>query len=122
MKNFEVGKELKELLSVSAVSYFVGDKIFPIVANEGTTFPFVVYRRNGYTPASNKDYRSEIVSVEIVCLSQNYKESVELANAVADSLINKETELIEDIKITNLSEDYSEDSFLQNIYLDVYLN
>ncbi len=122
MKNFKVGKELRTLLSNSGeVTKLVGSKVFPIVANEGTTFPFIVYRRTNYTPASNKDYTSEIVGVEINILSQKYDEAVNIADVVATSLDRKETNFIEDIKITNISEDYIEDTFVERIYLDIYI-
>jgi hypothetical protein len=51
MKNFTVGKELTALLIAdSTVQKLVDNKVFPLVANAGTTFPFIVYRRNGYRP------------------------------------------------------------------------
>lgn len=122
MKNFKVGKELRTLLSNSGeVTKLVGSKVFPIVANEGTTFPFIVYRRTNYTPASNKDFTNEIVGVEINILSQKYDEAVNIADVVATSLDRKETNFIEDIKITNISEDYIEDTFVERIYLDIYI-
>lgn len=122
MKNFKVGKELRTLLSNSGeVTKLVGSKVFPIVANEGTTFPFIVYRRTNYTPASNKDFTSEIVGIEINILSQKYDEAVNIADVVATSLDRKETNFIEDIKITNISEDYIEDTFVERIYLDIYI-
>ena len=50
MKNFEVGKKLKTVLeSDSQVAKYLKNKIFPIVANEGTNFPFLVYKRLSYT-------------------------------------------------------------------------
>lgn len=123
MKNFKVGKEIINILTNDTnVTNLVSTKVFPIVANEGTTFPFIVYRRTNYTPASNKDYTSEIVGIEINILSQRYDEAVNIAEAVANSLDRKETEIIEDIKITNISEDYIEDTFVERIYLDIYIN
>ena len=122
MKNFKVGKEMFNILTNdSDVKKLVGNKVFPIVANEGTTFPFIVYRRTNYTPASNKDYTSEIVGIEINILSQRYDEGVNIADVVATSLDRKETDFIEDIQITNISEDYIEDTFVERIYLDIYI-
>lgn len=122
MKNFRVGKEFKQILNNSeAVTNLIENKIFPLVANEGTTFPFLVYRRSNYRPIGNKDIDDEIVSLEIVILSQKYDESIEIANVIADTIINKETEIIDDIQITNISEDYSDDTYIQRIYVDIYL-
>ena len=53
MKNFKIGSEIRDILS-SALGDNVKKKIFPLVAPANTTFPFIVYRRSGYTPNSNK--------------------------------------------------------------------
>lgn len=122
MKSFTIGKELKTLLTNNPnVTEKLDNKIFPLVANAGTTFPFLVYRRNGYKPYNNKDYTDEMVSIEIAILSPNYEESVETANIVADALNGKETNVISDIKITNNYEDFSEDTFIQKLNVDIFI-
>lgn len=122
MKNFEIGKELVNLLlNESDVTKYVNDKIFPLVANVGTTFPFIVYRRTSYQPNSNKDFEDEIVSVEITILSENYAESVDIANNVAQALLHKKTEIIDDIKITNIYEDYADNTYIQKININIYI-
>ena len=123
MKNFKIGKELKTILTTNRdVTDYVDNKVFPLVANAGTTFPFIVYRRSGYRPNDNKDLWDEIVSVELAILSDKYEESVNVANVVADVLEDAETELVEQIKITNIFEDYQEDTFIQKINIDIYIN
>lgn len=122
MRNFKVGKEIKSLLeNDSNVSKYIDNRVFPIVANEGTEFPFVVYRRIGYSPLSNKDYMNEKVQVEITVLSQKYDEGVNVADAVATALNQKQTNIIDEIIISNISEDYSSDTFIQKLFLDIYL-
>ena len=123
MKNFKIGKELTSiLLNDDTVSADVGNKVFPLVANAGTTFPFIVYRRSSYRPNNNKDYEDEIVSVELAILSEKYEQSVNIANHVADALNGKQTDLIETIKITNIFEDYQEDTYIQKLNIDIYIN
>lgn len=122
MKNFKIGKELNTILTNDTeLNKFVDKKIFPIVANAGTTFPFIVYRRSSYRPQSNKDYEDEMVSVEIAVLSDKYEESVDVANATADALINKKTETIDEIRISNIYEDFAEDTYIQQISIDIYI-
>lgn len=120
MKNFRIGKEINRLLTESNV-LGVSDKIFPLVANPNTTFPFLVYRRIGYQPRSNKDYLGEMISIEINIASEKYEESVDIANSVADILQGKETDLIEDIQLTNVSEMYLQDTFIQNLQFIIEL-
>lgn len=120
MKNFTIGKEINAIITQANIQG-IGSKVFPIVATPNTTFPFVVYRRNNYRPASNKDIDDEIVTIEVIVASTKYEESVTLANSVATALEHKETENIEDIRIINLFEDFYSDTFIQHITIDVYV-
>lgn len=123
MKNFKVGKDIKNLLvNDTNVQSKLNGKVFPIVANEGTQFPFVVYRRSAYRPQSNKDYSDEVVSMEIIILSTKYDESVDIANVVAEALDRKTTEIISDIQLTNISEDYIDDTYVQRLFIDISIN
>lgn len=122
MKNFKIGKELTSiLLNNEDVTNVLDNKIFPLVANAGTTFPFLVYRRSGFRTEGNKDYSDEIVTVELAILSQKYEESVNAADIVADAVDRKETNIIDDIRIVNIYEDYSEDTYIQKISIDIYI-
>lgn len=120
MKNFSIGKELVEILNTNDV-YKVKDKIFPLVAVANTTFPFVVYRRIGYTPQSNKDYTNEQVSIEMNVASETYKEGQDIANSIADILTVQETDIIDEINLSNVSETYLEDTFIQNLQFTITL-
>ena len=122
MRNFKVGSEIRKLLMAdSKVVEKLTDKIFPLVANAGTMFPFLVYRRSAYRPASNKDYQSEVVSIEIAIATVKYEEGVDIADAVADALNRKHTEIIEEIEIVNIFEEYTDDTFIQKINLEISL-
>ena len=85
MKNFKIGSEIRDILS-AALGEDVKAKIFPLVAPANTTFPFLVYRRSGYSPNSDKDLQGEIVFIELAVITTEYAESVEIANKVADIL------------------------------------
>ena len=122
MKNFEVGKDIKTLLSLSPeVSSALGNKIFPLIAAAKTTFPFLVYRRSYYNPMSNKDYEGERVGIEIVIASTQYEEGVKIVDAVADALLHKQTQNIDDIEAVTMSEDFIEDTYLQRITMEITL-
>ena len=122
MKNFEVGKDIKTLLSLSPeVSSALGNKIFPLIAAAKNTFPFLVYRRSYYNPMSNKDYEGERVGIEIVIASTQYEEGVKIVDAVADALLHKQTQNIDDIEAVTMSEDFIEDTYLQRITMEITL-
>lgn len=119
MKNFNIGKEINRLLKNNVLG--LGDKVFPLVANPNTSFPFLVYRRIGYQPRSNKDYTGEVVTVEMNVASEKYEQSVDIANQVADILNGQETELIEKIELIQVYEMYLQDTFIQNLQFRIQL-
>lgn len=122
MKNFKIGSEIRNvILSSSAVKNAVDTKVFPLIANAGTTFPFIVYRRSSYSPQSDKDVLNETVYMEIAIICNNYEQSVSIANDVADALIQYESGTIEEIKVANISEEFISDSFVQKVNLQIDL-
>ena len=122
MKNFKIGSEIRNvILSSTAVKNAVDTKVFPLIANAGTTFPFIVYRRSSYSPLSNKDVLNESVYMEIAIICTNYEQSVSIANDVADVLLAYESDNIEEIKVTNISEEFISDSFVQKVNLQIDL-
>ena len=122
MKNFKVGKELVDILQgSSAVVDALDNKIFPLVAVPNTTFPFLVYRRSYYTPESNKDYEGEKVGVEMVICATRYEDGVDIADKVAMAVNHARTNIIDDINITNISENYVEDTFTQQVNIEITL-
>lgn len=122
MKNFKIGSEIRNvILSSTAVKNAVDTKVFPLIANAGTTFPFVVYRRSSYSPQSDKDVLSESVYMEIAIICNNYEQSVSIANDVADVLLAYESDTIEEIKVTNISEEFISNSFVQKVNLQIDL-
>ena len=122
MKNFKVGKELVSILhGSSAVTQALGNKIFPLVAVPNTTFPFLVYRRSYYTPENNKDYEGEKVGVEMVICATRYEDGVDIADKVATAVNHARTNMIDDINITNISENYVEDTFTQQVNIEITL-
>lgn len=110
MNNFDIGKKITYILG-----RLLGDKIFPLVANEGTEFPFCIYRRSNYTPANTKDYIGEIIDVEIVVLSPKYYESIDIAKQVCELLLEYTDNEIDEIQLTNCFETYSDFTFTQQM-------
>lgn len=122
MKNFKIGSEIRNvILSSIAVKNAVDTKVFPLIANAGTTFPFIVYRRSSYSPKSDKDVLNETVYIEIAIICNNYEQSVSIANDVADVLLAYESDTIEEIKVTNISEEFISNSFVQKVNLQIDL-
>lgn len=61
--------------------------IFPLIANADTKFPFIVYSRNNLKPTYTKSFLTENnVEFTIIVVSDEYVQSLEIANAVRHSL------------------------------------
>lgn len=106
------------------------DKIFPLLAQvivnpetgeeEEITFPFIVYSRTSLIPEYTKDMLTQnTVTLQIVCVSDDYVNSLEVANAVRHALELKGTSVdgmkIDPIRLQSITESTMEDAYLQTL-------
>lgn len=87
--SLQIGKAIYHLLSKdSRIKEKVGSKIYPLIVEESTTFPFIVYKRTNISPNYTKGSYSvnESVTVDVVIASKDYTDTVELADYVRDAL------------------------------------
>lgn len=122
----EIGKAIYSILSNDeAITAKVNDKIFPLVANPDTTFPFIIYKRTDIQPHYTKDLYTGIddVTINIVVAANNYNDSIIIANLVRNALDNKRG-VYSDIYINTIrmdvaDEDYIENTFIQNLQFKI---
>lgn len=122
MKHFKIGSKIKEILTNdSEVIKYIKNKVFPIVANNGTDIPFVIYRRYNYEPQSNKDYKGESAEFEVRVVANKYEDSVKIADAVGDALNDYKDNDVEQIRLITSNEDYIDEVFVQtlNFYIEL---
>lgn len=123
MSCISIGKAIYTLLLQGLINTKIKNKIYPLIADESTTFPFIVYRRNSIITESSKDYIDDCVTIQLMIASDNYAESVELAEQVRDILINKKITIqdisIEDITLLDGSEEYLDNTFVQNLIFKI---
>lgn len=116
--SLQVGKVIYNILSNdTGILNKVNNKIYPLIADVDTTFPFIVYRRTKVVPADSKDrfVYNEDIYVEVIIASDKYNEGVEIADLVRDSLQKGNYEGIKDIQLSDADEEYKEDTFIQNL-------
>lgn len=117
--SLQVGKAIYSLLSSNQqLVSMVDGNIFPLIAEINTTFPFIVYKREAITPQYTKDYwTSDEVLINVMVASNDYVESIEIADLVRQSLDQKKGEYsgitIKDIRLTQADEDFIDDTYIQ---------
>ena len=73
------------LLSVTGVTNLVEGRIYPVIAPQGTTEDFIVWRRVGGDPLavlSGASISRQYVNVQIDCLAEKYDRASDIADAV----------------------------------------
>lgn len=128
MSSLGIGSVIQEiLLSSVPVTDKVNDRIFPVLAQEDTEYPFVVYQRSGMKPAYTKDRYSveDTLYVNVAIISEKYVESLEIAECVLKSLERKKGTFaglkITDIRLADSSEN-GEDVFIQGLSFEITIN
>lgn len=117
-----VGKYIYKILSQDKVlsTKVTPKKIYPLIANADTTYPFIVYARTGLAVDYCKDGTVENkIDFQILSVSDNYVESLEVANQIRNILEMKrykeEDICIRECKLYSVAEEYMEDAFIQRL-------
>ena len=111
----------KKLSDSTELVKLISDKIYAISTKTEISFPFVIYRRNSLVPEYTKDRYStgDTVSVEVAVASDNYLNSVTIAEEVRKALENKRGQYdnfnVIDAKLISANEDFIEDTFIQSL-------
>lgn len=93
---------------------------YPLVAENTTKFPFIIYRTTATRPETTKDGIYDwIFNVEVDVVDDKYDNVVSLC----DDAITKLMELEEsfDINISEVSEDYVDDAYVRKINIIIKL-
>lgn len=136
MEIFHTGLAVKKILtSMAGLSQHLKNNSFPLVAPVGTEFPFITYRRvSGRVTNTQKDYSDETATVELNLYCDNYSESVQTIHSIANAFLilwknyvpaqqdpyqmREIMQAIDDIDITQSTEEYYSDTYKQTIYLE----
>ena len=124
MTGLSIGKVVYSILSSdNSLREIISNRIYPLIADEGTTFPFIIYSRIGIDQQSSKDSTDDEIRVLIQIAANNYQQSIEIAEIVRGILEHKNGTFsnlyIEDIILEDASEDWLDDSFIQNLNFNI---
>ena len=102
------------------------NSIFPLVAKEGTEYPFIIFSRDNVIPQYTKPLmggwdNSIVISVRVY--SNDYSQSINIANIVRNALEWKQIEnqdiKIHPIELQSCYETFNEDGFCQTLTFNV---
>ena len=122
MKSNEIGKFIyNKLITNTDLFNLVGDKIFPLIAENGTEYPYVIYSRSG---GGNTTYTKDGLTLEnctitIDCVHPDYGKGVEVAIAVREVLDNL-CEIPVMFQLTSTTESWDDEGiFIQTLNYDI---
>ena len=129
MKGLLINKYLKKILSEDELlTNIVNVKNIKAMVLAPTDFPFVSFKRNSIDTLYAKDLPyEERIMVDIICVSNDYAESIEIAQRVRDILeyhVYQDTE--ENVQITYMvlndaNEDTISDSYVQTLTFEIHM-
>lgn len=87
---------------------------YPLVAENTTKFPFIIYRTTQSRPETTKDGIYDwIFNIQVNVVSDKYDTVCDLCSTAVDKLL--ELEEVLDINIESISEDYVENAYVKEI-------
>lgn len=87
---------------------------YPLVAENTTKFPFIIYRTTISRPENTKDGIYDwIFNIQVNVVDDKYDTVCDLCSETVDKLL--ELEEVLDINIESISEDYIEDAYVKEI-------
>lgn len=93
----------------------LGDRIFPLVAEEGTEYPYLIMKLESILPAYSKDGRVyDNITVSTSVYAKDYKTVAEIQESVR-SLLESNS-----FKLETFSEDFNSDAYRQTVHYRTY--
>lgn len=115
---FDVNKFLNNRLTNHNFKINIKDRVFPLVAENSTIYPFVVYtRQQTEFNTISKDNLNDISLFDISIVTDKYSDATSISNEVFDLFNNTQntTFNIDWIQVTNITESYENNAFVFTI-------
>lgn len=102
------------LSSDNTLNEMVGNKIFPIIAENDITFPFILVTRTSITPITFKTgVAVDKVTFQVVIEDVDYFRTVNIAERVRELLELRHSDYFKRIEFSNCYEDFINDAYKQ---------
>ena len=117
MSGLSVNKYIYNILiNDEIIKGIVSNKIYPLVAEESTTFPFVIFRKNNVNTEYSKDGSvRDSVSFSVTAIAVDYITTIDIAERVRELLENKRNNYFNRITLESVTEDYMDNAYVQEL-------
>lgn len=121
MNMFGITTEIRGmLLDSDDICRMVGQKIYPIVAPDGTDGDFIVYQRDGYQQEYSKmGVARQIPIVYVSVISDNYDRSNQIASLIYSALEGRFDNPVMTIHLEDSTEDYVDKKYVQVLQFSI---
>ena len=111
----------------SKIGSLVNNRCYPLIAENGTTYPFIIYQRDSLDSTFCKDgvYEDEVnVSVRVV--TDSYNAGIDLAQSVREAMTFNNYTIEDGGTYTSLmvqaDEEFSNDAYIQTLIFRITIN
>lgn len=120
MNGINISKHLYSILSNdSELKQMIGNKLYPIIAEEQTTFPFIVFKRNSINVEYSKDGSSiDRINFSIAIAAKNYNQVIAIAVRCRELLENRKDDYFKLVHFASITEDYVDEAYITEIAFD----
>lgn len=123
-----IGKLLYNLLSDDeALNKMVKNRIYPLIAEQETKLPFVIYYRTNIISNGSKDgYIEDSVTFTVTAVSADYRGSLDIANRLRQIIEKRKIESTDltlyNIKLTSIDESFEDNAYIQKLDFECKAN
>lgn len=108
------------LINDEIIKGYVGNKIYPMVAEETTTYPFIIYKKNSLTTEYTKDGRTtDIADISITIVATDYTTTVDVMERVRELFENKRSEYFKEVRLISNVDEYIDNAYIQEITFSI---
>lgn len=129
MNTLNISKDIYTALTTNAdLTALINNRVFPIVAEEGTQYPFLTYNRTSITSYRTKcGIYEDTVNFSVNILTTDYLGGLDIGNLVRVAIEKNLICTIEglqyrDIQLVGATEQFTNDGYVQTLNFQVIVN
>ena len=94
----------------------VSGNIYPLVAEESVSYPFIIFTKESVNGNYTKDFLTfDTAVISVAVAARNYFQTVQIAERVRAVLEGYRDSYFSVIQLENVSEDFIEDAYIQHL-------